>query len=159
MVDRKSVLLLGNGVSRIKNRAVRTWIDKWIGETWGCNWAFLEFPVKLSRVVGEPAVMEEAKEFQKENHTSYTVYKRHAEEGAESMGLEAREIADSGTNLLGMALKEGYDLIYLAGFDGGGRELYTGGYIHERWDEWRPRWDAIAKEFDADIVWMSHAFV
>jgi len=53
----KKVLLLGNGISRL---LYKDYINKWKGEIWACNRAFLEYGDRITRIAGHDEVMEEA---------------------------------------------------------------------------------------------------
>lgn len=63
------VLLLGNGISRLIPEHLK-FIDNWEGELWGCNYAYLEYAHKLTRISGHTEVIEQSGDYRRK-HAGY----------------------------------------------------------------------------------------
>ena len=124
----KKVLILGNGISRLK---YKTWINKWDGEIWACNRAFREYKyLPRLNVIGtvHHEVAIEALTFQKKKALSYKILTSKAGlvNSYQVFLFKKYRGWSTGNELLQEALLSGYDQIYLAGFDMGGPDIYNG---------------------------------
>jgi len=129
----KTVLILGNGASRIK---YKDFINNWTSEIWGCNWLFKEADshenlTRIGSVHNE--VISEAYKFKKENNYNYLLYTKPVfrEEFKDkfiSYFSDPRGWA-TGPLMVLQALTENYRRIYLSGFDFGGKDVYQNHFI------------------------------
>ena len=153
----KEVLILGNGVSRVHQY---NFIQAWQGEIWACNWAFKELIdgtiPRIDRIIGDKSAMHQAKVEKDKRGLSYTILSKSRSmdgiDGAVPIDIPQKKIVDSGTALVQQALYEGYEHIYLAGFDLGGKDLHVSN--HERRDKtrWIEKWRQIANEYGLERV-------
>jgi hypothetical protein len=123
----KKVLVLGNGKSRLET-GVKTFIDSWDGEIWGCNWIFkdhMQFP-RLDRVgTVHEEVAREAYVYKLKEELPFEVYAKKSIEGYPYVKLfKDKRGWSSGSLMLLQALFEEYEEIQLAGFDFGGPDVY-----------------------------------
>jgi hypothetical protein len=147
----KEVLILGNGVSR---RDHEDFIDTWPGPIWACNWAYLELVSgtlkRIDRLLGDKkALIKAIQAKQKYRFTYEMISKIVPQKGDElyghcrpamDFGIERKHIFDSGSALVEIALREGYDKIYLAGFDLGGKDLYITDHEFRDKSAWVRKW-------------------
>ena len=151
--NEKSVLILGNGSSRLK---LKEKIISWEGEIWVCNWAFRETSDlhRISRVGSvHQEVIREAFQYKLDHNLEYRLHTSNI------IGIEdiAEPFIDergwsTGSLMIVQALKEGYSKIVLSGFDMGGDDIYQptprpGG-------NFKKQFDTISREND-----MSRIFV
>lgn len=142
----KPTLILGNGISR---RPHRDRIEQYGGEVWGCNWAFQEFPQKLSRLTGHSSILLQAQFFQEDYNCPWEIW-GDPKYGFKPFTCPAEFRTDSGTTFVAQALEEGREII-CCGFDLGGPEYY---FPHDplvRKDYWVGRWRRIAKHYDPKL--------
>lgn len=168
----KSVLILGNGSTRLNHRK---YISEWEGEIWVCNKAYQEI-YKLPRidrvatVHGE--VVLDAYNFKIKNNAEYEIItsskiQKRVPDKVDFVFHEKRGWS-TGNLLIVQALKEEYDLIALVGFDFGGKDIYQpqklpGDNFRKQFNQIQKEWDtsniyfhgaseAILKEFDTPVV-------
>jgi hypothetical protein len=67
----KKVLILGNGISR---RSFTDAIESYPGEVWACNYAFREFPKKITRLTGHREPLAEAQELKDREGLSLEIW-------------------------------------------------------------------------------------
>ena len=124
----KSVLILGNGSTRLNHRG---YVSSWQGEIWVCNRAYQEYH-KLPRVdrvaTVHGDVLLDAYNFKIDNSLNYqllTSYRvqRKAPNKVDGVFYEKRGWS-TGNLAIVQALKEGYENITLVGFDFGGGDIY-----------------------------------
>jgi len=125
------VLILGNGISRIQ-------FDKWIrefdGEIWGCNYVYIEYGEKLTRLTGHTDVMLKAIDYRNENRCEYEVWSgictgTNRVDGTRSFTCPRELCRDSGTTFVAQALHEGRRKVYVCGFDLGGADILSLGLM------------------------------
>ena len=146
----KSVLILGNGISRLLHEDM---IKNWSGEMWGCNYAYLEWGHKLTRLTGHVDVLVKAEKFREKNQCSFDIWSgnlgvfRSNAQYAKKFTCTGELTKDSGTTLVAQALTEQFDEILLCGFDLGGRDIYTRGHHTKCKRSWVKRWDLLRHTF------------
>ncbi len=145
-----SVLILGNGISRLLHEDM---IKSWSGELWACNYAFLEWGDKITRLTGHVDVLEEAATYRERHGYTFEIW-------TGNLGLFKSEAPyiklftcprvmkkDSGTTLVAQALTEGFDKILLCGFDIGGRDIYSRKLHTQEKTAWVNRWQLLRRVF------------
>jgi len=146
----KEVLILGNGISRLLHEDL---IKGWHGELWACNYAYLEWGHKLTRLTGHIDVLFEAIEHRDRNQHSYEIWTgdiwRFPEDTQKLKKVSCKPefCKDSGTTLIAQALTDGFERILLCGFDLGGRDIYTVNLYQHNKSSWVERVRAIRKAF------------
>lgn len=163
----RSVLILGNGVSRLQHK---DFIQNWDSEIWACNFAFKDNSLpRLTRIAGHDWVMQEALEYKEKHNLSYDIY-CHSDklplDKVKQFTIDPVLIKDSGTTMVNQALHEEYDSIYLCGFDMGGPDVYSPEHEKRHLSSWVRRWRKMSRipgffdrvhflGFD-HTVWMKH---
>jgi len=153
---KKTVLILGNGVSRLEFNDRILAFD---GEVWACNYAFREFSAKISRLYGHKDPMLEAQDWKEKHDLKYEIYSGPINK----QRPDWREITvppkwrkDSGTTLVCQALFEGFDVI-CCGMDLGGPDVYDPAAFKKDKTNWVRRWTEIITEWDpARITFWGH---
>ena len=142
----KEVLILGNGISRLDHK---DFTDSWKGEVWAFNYAFKDISLPpLSRITGHDFVIKEAIEYRKENNLSFDIYtnnEKFPDSDVKRIELDPSLIKDSGTTFVNLALQEGYDKIYLCGFDMGGPDVYSPAHEKRQVSSWVRRWRKMSR--------------
>ena len=145
----KSVLILGNGISRLLfDKKIR----EWTGEIWGCNRVYLDYGDKLTLLYGHSDVVREGGIYRDKNRFNYRLA------GTNEFPLQCDRIyrKDSGTTLAAEALSRGYNII-LCGFDMGGPDVYSPGMVQKNKTMWVKRWVYIFHHFPATMIsWWGH---
>lgn len=113
------VLILGNGISRLQYTGK---IAAWPDEIWCCNYAFVEFGNRISRVAGHLDVMEQAEIWRDLHGYDYRIMQPE-----DYKHLPSKLRGNSGVYLVSQALDDGYDPIILCGYDFGGKDIWTPG--------------------------------
>ena len=159
MEDKKSVLILGNGTSRLE---YKDFIQNWKDEIWGCNRAFLELATgelpHLDRLIGDVCALKLASEYKQKNNATFEIFVRkdfHASQingDVKVVTIAETYVKDSGTTFVVQALSEGYDDIVLVGFDLGGSDIYIANHELKNKRIWVDRWRKIAKDFGLDRI-------
>lgn len=150
----KSVLILGNGISRTQPEHVE-FIKNWKGEIWGCNRIYLDLGHRLSRLAGHVDVMREALEYRQSTGCSFEIWGGHlggVREYTKVFTCPVLFRKDSGTTLVAQALEEGYEKICCCGFDLGGPEIYSKVHHQHNKKNWVLRWRALADYYGLDSV-------
>jgi len=157
--DKKSVLILGNGKSRLE---YKDFIKNWEDEIWACNRAFLELATgelpRLDRLIGDLSALKLAVEFKQKYDATFDIYVRknfHLTElktEAQVVTISDEYVKDSGTTFVVQALYENYDEIVLIGFDLGGPDIYIKNHELKNKKTWISRWKKIAKDFGLDRI-------
>jgi len=145
-----SVLILGNGISRLLYEDM---IKSWSGELWACNYAYLEWGHKLTRLTGHTDVIMKAANYREKNHHSFDIWTGNL--GASRLNaqyvkhftcpMELRK--DSGTTLVAQALTEHFDEILICGYDLGGRDVYSRMNHKRSKSSWVKRWGQLRHIF------------
>lgn len=123
----KTVLILGNGKSRLR---LRNQINSfWKGEIWACNMAFKECNdfIRMDRVFTQhEECISSCLEYRARNKSKYILYtdKSLFEKGMGDKQIQYSYGWATGNAAILEAIKEGYKKIVLAGFDFGGRDIY-----------------------------------
>lgn len=111
----KKVMVFGNATERLNQQ---NFISKWTDEIWVCNKAYLETKdnSRVSLVASVHDFMaKEAIEFKKKNNLNYRVVCCKPVEGSEL--FKKYRGWSTGTELVHQAILEGYDEIWMAGFE------------------------------------------
>lgn len=140
-------LVLGNGISRLSYIDI---IKNWLGEVWGCNLAFLDFPDKLNRITGHANVMLQAKEYREKYRHDFEIWGGNLGANiATDKKFDCPEIfrRDSGTTMLAQALHEGRN-IAVCGFDLGGPDIHSPGIENQLKHNWIQRWRKLFEVYD-----------
>ena len=140
-------LILGNGISRLSYVDI---IKNWLGEVWGCNLAFLDFPEKLNRITGHADVMLKAKDCREKYQHGFEIWGGHL--GANLAAEKTFDCPrifrkDSGTTLIAQALHEGRD-VAVCGFDLGGLDIHSPGLENLLKHNWVQRWRKLFEVYD-----------
>lgn len=136
----KRVLILGNGLSRLLFHAE---IEAYEGEVWGCNFCYLEYPHKLTRLAGHVQTMIAAQALAHETGLSMRVYGGNQGSYPESHCTHTCPpwfYKDSGTTLVADALEEGFELVEVCGFDMGGADVGSPRHWRMNKTSWIGRW-------------------
>lgn len=142
-----NVLILGNGISRL---AYVDLIKAWIGEVWGCNRIYLDFPKILTRITGHENVMQDAKKCREENQHNYEIWGGHlgANKAAEkTFNCLPQFKKDSGITMVAQGLHEGHN-ITVCGFDLGGPDIHSPGLEKHLKHNWVQRWRKLFEVYD-----------
>lgn len=147
----RNVLILGNGISRL---AYVKEIESFPGEVWACNYAFREFPEKITRLTGHSEPMIEAQEWKEKHGYKYDIYggpitKKHPE--WKPFTVDPKWRRDSGTTMVAQALHDGLK-IELCGFDLGGPHIFDRAYYTTDKSVWVNRWAEIAEQWGLDNI-------
>jgi len=154
----KSVLILGNGVSRLRHKP---FVQHWPGEIWGCNNVFKELITKdiprLNVLTGDHDALKEASAAIDKYKFAYRIFSKRPQNIAlphvEKLdNIPAMYVRDSGSTLTVKALVEGYEKIYLAGFDLGGYDIYVDDLHTQNKTNWIQHWRKIAKSYGLDRI-------
>lgn len=147
-VNKKEVLILGNGISLLLHDA---FIKNYKGEIWGCNLIYLKYGSLLTRITGHSEAMVLAKKERKNKQYKYEIWGGHlglAKTYEKIFSVDKKYFTNSGTTLVAQALKEGY-AVKLCGFDFGGKDVYTEN--HDKHDKsiWINRMREVISDFNA----------
>ena len=153
----RSLLILGNGKSRIYQKG---FIDTWEHEIWGCNQVYKEYDElpRLDRITGDLHGLPDVFRFKAEKNLDLTVYVKevyashYPNEEVKLFTVPLYLQTDSGTTMVAQALHEGYNNIYVAGFDLGGPDLYIADHEQRNKTAWVGRWRALYAEYTLDRV-------
>lgn len=140
------ILILGNGISRLE---FTDYINNFDGEVWACNFAYRDFPSKITRLTGHGNVLEEAEKFRDKNGYSYDIYSgvcAKNKNGWKSFTVSKEFLRDSGSSLAAQALHEGNDIL-LCGFDFGGPDIYSAEHWRQDKKSWVKRWAEIIEKW------------
>ncbi len=142
----KPVLILGNGLSRLLYHRE---IMQHPGEVWGCNYVYLEYPERLSRLAGHVEVLAKAAQVAIENGYSYKVYGGNQGSYPDhfcsyTCPVEFRK--DAGTTLVAQALSEGHSII-ACGFDMGGFDVVSPQHAKFNKMGWIRRWQRLYQRY------------
>lgn len=147
---KKRVLILGNGLSR---RNYYDFINEWAGEVWGCNWVYKELLNndihRLDALIGDYQCLKHAIKYKDKELSDTTIYGK----APKTIDLGRvyypdgfnNQFSDSGTTFVVHALENGYDEIYLVGFDIGGKDLYQHRHHLRNKKSWLRGWRKIAQ--------------
>ncbi len=120
----KKVLILGNGISR-REKQNEDFIKNWYEEIWGCNGAYKEsFPFTRIGLL-DKKILKEVLEYKDKNKRTYDVFYKKELKNKTKKFFYAQKGGNTGYQLILQALYEGFDEIYLLGFDFGGSDIYT----------------------------------
>jgi len=146
-----SVLLLGNGISRLLHEP---FIDSWSGELWGANYIYTEWGGHLTRLTGHANVLAEAAEYRATHGLSFLIMGRIGNEESAEVPItcpgEFRK--DSGTVMVAQAHEEGFERIYVCGFDLGGADILSPDLYLQAKAQWVRRWRQIFKRYGSERV-------
>ena len=126
------VLILGNGVSRLK---YKPFVDNWQDEIWGCNQVFREYQniPRLDRDFCDCKTVPLAYEFREAVKKDWLIFMQTwIPEFKDKTGVfvaNGIKGLTSGAMALEQALIENYDKIVLLGFDFGGTDIYAGDQV------------------------------
>ena len=156
----KSVLILGNGISRLQfNRQILCYP----GEVWGCNNVFLEYGEKLTLLTGHVENMEMAEHEKRINENcKYEIYSGAIKEKYDiykkiypnwkRFNCPEKYHKDSGSTLVNEALFLGYERIDICGFDLGGKDIFCPKHDDDLKHNWVKRWCIIASEYGLEKI-------
>lgn len=156
----KEVLILGNGASRKHHM---DFVKNWEGPIWACNWAYQELItgeiLHIERLLGDKRALIQALPAKHKYKLQFEpICKGHAKDElhectpAYILGVERKKIFDSGSTLVHIALLEGYDKIYLVGFDLGGKDMYVENHHIRNKSSWIRKWRMLRDEFGLDRI-------
>lgn len=121
MASKDSVLILGNGISRLQYaHEIVDYLLKYSGELWGSNHVYVEYGPWLDRVNGHADVVLQAEHWKQLHGYTYRVIKSN-----DYKELPEKLRGNSGIFLVSQALYDGYKEILLCGFDFGGKDVWT----------------------------------
>jgi len=159
----RSVLILGNGISRLLHEDM---IRSWTGELWACNYAFLEWGDRITRLTGHTDVLTKAAAYRERHGLSFEIWTGNLGKfklDAPYVNLFTCSIEtkrDSGTTLVAQALTEGFDKILVCGFDIGGRDIYSRKLHTQNKKSWVDRWRLLkgtfGRRFDEAIQFVGY---
>lgn len=121
----KKMLLIGNGVSRLKpevQKYIQDWIDNNTGEIWIFNYAYKEFGKKATRWSGHVELLPEVNKYKKMKKAKFEIY-TNTQTKIKHTEYTHDYLLDSGSAAVRQALIDGFDC-YLVGFDLGGADVY-----------------------------------
>lgn len=147
----KKALLLGNGISRMSFVDA---IESYPGEVWACNYAFREFPKKITRLTGHKEPLTEAQELKEMEGLPLEIWGGPISGGNpawKKFTVGPKWLRDSGTSFVAQALHEGYE-IELCGYDLGGPHMFDPRYYRVDKSNWVKRWAEIAEAWGLDSV-------
>jgi hypothetical protein len=145
------ILILGNGLSRL---AFDKQIKEFEGEVWACNYAFREYPEKITRLTGHTEPLEEAEKEKAEKGYKFDIYSGVCAKKKyewKTFTVNPRWLRDSGTTLIAQALHEGKKVI-LCGFDLGGPDVYCTDQWKQNKRTWVKRMAEIIKEWGSENI-------
>jgi hypothetical protein len=145
------ILILGNGLSRL---AFDNQIKAFDGEVWACNYAFRDYPEKITRLTGHIEPLEEAEKEKKEKGYKYDIYSgvcAKKRQDWKNFTVNPRWLRDSGSTLIAQALHDGYKVI-LCGFDFGGPDVYCAEQWKQNKRTWVRRMVEIIREWGSDNI-------
>jgi len=153
----KEVLIVGNGISRLEHQ---DFIQKWSGEIWACNSAYLEYYngslPRLDLIIGDISALKEIVEYKKRYGGKYRIFGKNPKAktlpGVEMIDIPGLFIKDSGSTLVARAIIKGYDKIYVIGFDLGGKDIYVQNHHIKNKEKWVRNWRLIRDELGLDKV-------
>lgn len=159
-MDSSEVLILGNGASRSEHM---DFVRSWEGEIWACNWAYFELIdgslPRIDRLIGDKkALIRALKAKRKYGFTYECICKGEPKDElsectpASSFGVSRKTVFDSGSALVELALREGYEKIYVVGFDLGGRDLYITDHDKRNKSAWVRKWRMLDQKYGLDRV-------
>jgi hypothetical protein len=150
LIQDKKVLILGNGLSRM---SFVEFIEQWKGEVWGCNYCYIDWGHKLTRLTGHVRVMEEAILYRKKYKLNYEIWGGNLGhiKSDKQFTCDKQFQKDSGTTLVAQALTEKLK-VYCLGFDLGGRDIYSPGHHLVDKTSWIIRWRILANFFGLDNI-------
>jgi len=135
------VLILGNGVTRTEEPDI-SFIQNWKGELWGCNHAYKE-DLPFTRIgVLDKKLFREIQNYKSKKFSLYST------RGNNVFYYNDRK-GNTGYFWILQALYEGFDKIFLSGFDFGGGDLYT---KYKSGVSFRRRFQEIIDEFGLDRI-------
>lgn len=154
---KKRVLILGNGISRIYFPKVT---EIWQDEIWACNWAYQEYLdgslPRLDLLIGDYICLKKVIRHKGVDLKGVKIL------GKSERSLELEEVQrpnsskkyynDSGSTAVVHALNEGYDEIYLLGFDLGGADIYQQNHHLRNKKMWLRNWRTIERDYGLDKV-------
>lgn len=150
----QDLLIVGNGISRLLHT---DFIRRWSGELWACNQAYLEADLlpKITLLAGHSNIIEEARAYRDAHGLAFTVFGgllgQHPVERDVTCPGEFRK--DSGTTLVAQAHEDGYERIYLVGFDLGGPDIWSPRlHTFQRKHVWVRRWRALIDHYGTDRI-------
>ncbi len=153
MFNKKSVLILGNGESRIDHEK---FIKNWENEIWVCNRCYLEHKnfKNFTRMIGDFDPCNKAVIYKQQHNLNFDIYLRY--EGWRNRLTYSKQIkkldvpdkyrADSGSTFVIQAIMEGYE-IHVVGMDLGGRDIYVKGLHKEDKSDWVDWWRRVARDY------------
>lgn len=150
----KSVLILGNGISRTTPESQK-FIREWEGELWGCNRVYLDLGHRLTRLTGHIDVMREAREYKASTGCGFEIWGGHTggvDDQTRCFTCPIQFRKDSGTTLVAQALEEGFQRVVCCGFDLGGPDMYSSRHREFNKKNWVLRWRGIAEHYGLDRV-------
>lgn len=159
-MESNAVLILGNGTSR---RDHMEFVRSWEGEIWACNWAYLELIDgslhRIDRLIGDKKALIRALEAKRKYGFSYEcICKGEPQDELSectpisSLGVSRKRLFDSGSALVELALYEGYEKIYLVGFDLGGKDMYITEHDKRNKSAWIRKWRQLDSQYGLDRV-------
>ena len=156
---KKRVLILGNGISRLDH--MESLVKQWTkAELWVCNNAFKEFVAgelpRLDLLTGDKPALKEAICIKEENKFKFKIVGKNKSawllEGVEPIGIPEHLIYESGSSLVCKAIIDGFDEIYLVGFDLGGKDIYVKDHDKRNKAAWVFRWRLLVTELGIDKI-------
>ncbi len=161
MKEKKKVLIIGNGVSRLELK-YKDFIRNWTDEIWVCNRAYLEHNdfQKFTRMIGDFNPCNSAVTYKYKHNLNFDIYLRyegwrhkiHQSKQVKQLDVPDEYRADSGSTFVIQAILEKYDEIYVVGMDLGGADIYVTGLYKEDKSDWVDWWRRVAKDFSLDKV-------
>jgi len=140
MATKNTVLILGNGISRLQYLLE---INNFQGEVWGSNHVYAEYGWLLSRINGHEIVVQQAKHWKQLHGYHYRVITPE-----DYKELPQRIRGNSGVFLISQALQDGYDEIILCGFDFGGKDVWAPNmHMRDIENGLRKKWDLMLNHF------------
>lgn len=130
-------------------------------EIWACNWAYMEFPRKITRLAGDDAAMFPAALYKKEHLADYEIWAKNIKswkghwyrDEVKPFTVHPKWLKDTGTALVTQALHEGFELIYVTGFLTDPVEMYGGKVLPDvNMEKWKMRWNDIRDEWGFDRI-------
>ena len=153
----KRVLILGNGISRLIPE-IADEIESWKGELWGSNKAYLDFWPRLDRLNGHGDVMQRAVQFRRAAAARFRIMVSQSglalydHDECLPYRVGGEWLKDSGTAHVSEALQEGFAEIVCAGFDFGGKDVYSDFHEEQTKVMWIRRWRYMAKKWGLERI-------
>lgn len=144
-MNKKPILILGNGISRL---SFDEQIKSYDGEIWGCNRVYLDYGPYLHRIAGHVECMIEAYNWRKKHGYKYRILGNLSEHTCidDPLIAPAQYKKDTGTALVAHALTKGHEVI-VCGFDLGGLDVYSPGHERLPKNQWVKRWRLLFRRF------------